>query len=138
MCPTLCLLAFPSLRIIERRPMPSLVVWDCSTTVWPFSCVHSPRSSYCFLDDADFLVRQAVELADQLGDLSVGRADLALRPIYDYSTIGSLLSRLRPNSSWTAPPSASSRTALLRRKNTKNEDVTPIIHVQLGVGCGCP
>jgi len=36
------------------------------------------RSLHCLLDDADFLVRQAVEIVDELVDLFIGLLDLAL------------------------------------------------------------
>jgi hypothetical protein len=34
--------------------------------------------SCCLLDDADFFIRQVVELVDELIDLFVGRVDLVL------------------------------------------------------------
>jgi DNA-binding transcriptional LysR family regulator len=45
-------------------------------------------------DDFNLLPCEAVEFADQLVDLFVGRVDLALRPIDDYSAIGRLLRKL--------------------------------------------
>jgi hypothetical protein len=83
------------------RPLEGLAR-SCSIGVKPcFLHVHGP-SAFLFLgkflrfvfDDFNLLPCEAVEFADQLVDLFVGRVDLALRPIDDYSMTGLLLNRL--------------------------------------------